>query len=1088
MANINIGGRLHSTATGNTVAGANEILDDNKGKKQSVINQEVDAALAGKQATIDDLSAIRSGAAAGATAYQKPASGVPASDLASGVIPDVSGFYTKPASGIPASDIASGVIPTVPTISTDVSADAASDVKTSSPKSVKTYVDGIASEIGEDIEGINDDIEDLGIAIETIGNGAFVVAWDGESTPVAANIPAGVSVTYGGSSYTGSLAADSSTVGKIYLVATGTSGNYDRYVTVGSSTYSWVHIGTTSVALEEYATNSKVNQLEQKVGNFAGQINLPYGAPTGSRYVYWSNGTLTQSGVCSAITDVDVSAYVGKTLYYSRARIPATQGNQGMAFMKADGTFLSGVQGILNASVWGIELSSITIPTGAAKARFTCPTDLLDQFELYTSESIAEELHFLDGSVTDCEGAISDLSTKYDVLEETSSDIRDTLASTQVLTSSNEWQNGTISAGGQTSESSNTIITKKKIALSENAYVRISVAAGYKYRVIFLSAYGTGNIVIPQLFGVVTGDYDDLRVWHTDERILAIPSGSPCYTVTVRKTDESSISPTDCSNVFCHNSYGVELFKDSPSIKDDMMFNAFGLLKGMNCETQTADGITFEYAGYGTFHVFGTATNNVPKGLLGGVREVPNGCEAGKTIYLSGMTNSVLLRVQECENGVVVKTTTIPRPATYTIGATATGVIISIIVRNGTTIDEYVHPIVLNAYSNEVLSAELGDYIKNNRNILDRDTASRTITHNGITYSFDGDKWNVAGTSSSTSWAEILGTNRMIPDGLEAGKLVKVKYSGEDVALHIVQYDSTPAVIQSTMFYSDGIVAIDANAKGVVVRLRVAADVTLDEDVTPVIINHLDEGDVSKELYALQQSSDGSTREEKIVQCAKSYYVMTRANRYTYGERSALYYGDGGDLNQVHCGALCALLASGCPFYSSRYIHPESVNESFAAGYGFDFEAYSLKLAQSGVQSEIDYIGEENVDKSVQELKELMLFKTSYKLSTSCLRWGMIEYIQSGSTIDTSKMRVGDILFYGHPDDGSPKVIDGQLITPVLIEGNLIGHCDTVIEIRNGTPYVIDAGAAPITIHAFNPSSYYTYVCIGRVPLFDIIM
>ena len=39
---IVIGGRLHSAATGNTVAGANEILDDAKGKKQNVINQEVD--------------------------------------------------------------------------------------------------------------------------------------------------------------------------------------------------------------------------------------------------------------------------------------------------------------------------------------------------------------------------------------------------------------------------------------------------------------------------------------------------------------------------------------------------------------------------------------------------------------------------------------------------------------------------------------------------------------------------------------------------------------------------------------------------------------------------------------------------------------------------------------------------------------------------------------------------------------------------------------------------------------------------------------------------------------------------------------
>ena len=40
---INVGGRLHSIATGNILAGADEILDDAQNKKQSVINQEVDA-------------------------------------------------------------------------------------------------------------------------------------------------------------------------------------------------------------------------------------------------------------------------------------------------------------------------------------------------------------------------------------------------------------------------------------------------------------------------------------------------------------------------------------------------------------------------------------------------------------------------------------------------------------------------------------------------------------------------------------------------------------------------------------------------------------------------------------------------------------------------------------------------------------------------------------------------------------------------------------------------------------------------------------------------------------------------------------
>lgn len=49
----------------------------------------LDTLLAGKQDVISDLSTIRSGASAGATAYQKPANGIPASDLATGVIPTV---------------------------------------------------------------------------------------------------------------------------------------------------------------------------------------------------------------------------------------------------------------------------------------------------------------------------------------------------------------------------------------------------------------------------------------------------------------------------------------------------------------------------------------------------------------------------------------------------------------------------------------------------------------------------------------------------------------------------------------------------------------------------------------------------------------------------------------------------------------------------------------------------------------------------------------------------------------------------------------------------------------------------------------
>lgn len=95
----------------------------------------------------------------------------------------------------------------------------------------------------------------------------YVEAWDGASTPVVANIPAGVVVSYDGTNYTGTLAASSSTDGKIYLVKDGTE--YDRYASTINlgGTYIWSYLGTTAMSLSGYATEEELNQLDQKVND-----------------------------------------------------------------------------------------------------------------------------------------------------------------------------------------------------------------------------------------------------------------------------------------------------------------------------------------------------------------------------------------------------------------------------------------------------------------------------------------------------------------------------------------------------------------------------------------------------------------------------------------------------------------------------------------------------------------------------------------------------------------------------------------------------------------------------------------------------
>lgn len=125
-----------------------------------------------------------------------------------------------------------------------------------------------------DSNGVN-----LQTKLQSITTPTYVTAWDGDSTPVVANIPSGVSVTYDGTTYTGTLAASASTANKTYLVSTGTTDNYNRYVTqLNGSTYSWQNIGSTEIDLSDYATKEELGQLDQDVNGYSDSASLATGS------------------------------------------------------------------------------------------------------------------------------------------------------------------------------------------------------------------------------------------------------------------------------------------------------------------------------------------------------------------------------------------------------------------------------------------------------------------------------------------------------------------------------------------------------------------------------------------------------------------------------------------------------------------------------------------------------------------------------------------------------------------------------------------------------------------------------------------
>ena len=134
------------------------------------------------------------------------------------------------------------------------------------------------------------------------GTQESIIAWDGTSTPVAANIPAGVVVTYNGTDYTGSMQASASTMGKIYMVADGNN-EYDRYFTsTNGSTYSWVDMGSTAIDLTDCATKQELGQLEAK--------KIDKTLPSDTFYITDSNGNIIAQIDADGVSSVDVKVKV----------------------------------------------------------------------------------------------------------------------------------------------------------------------------------------------------------------------------------------------------------------------------------------------------------------------------------------------------------------------------------------------------------------------------------------------------------------------------------------------------------------------------------------------------------------------------------------------------------------------------------------------------------------------------------------------------------------------------------------------------------------------------------------------------------
>lgn len=244
------------------------------------------------------------------------------------------------------------------------------------------------------------DIKDA-VARQAIAGGVtFIISWNGASTPVPADIPAGVKVTYQGTTYTGTLSPETSESataphaqpGAFYLIYSSTQAGstldvYDEYVPVGTDgSKTWEKIGDTQIDLSDVVTDVSLSKstdvaLGENTTFTNASSSVSFGALTGH--------TDTVLGTNSTFTVTDPTITVTPSTTYIKATASGTA-------VGADGT-ASAVTGYANPST-DTFVKSVSAETGKNLVTTTVPN--------VTSAGSASTWSFAMGTGSDSETLI----------------------------------------------------------------------------------------------------------------------------------------------------------------------------------------------------------------------------------------------------------------------------------------------------------------------------------------------------------------------------------------------------------------------------------------------------------------------------------------------------------------------------------------------------------------------------------------------------------------------------------------------------------------------------------------------------------
>ena len=209
---------------------------------------------------------------------------------------------------------------------------------------------------------------------QTIAGGvSYNVGWDGTSEPVVGNIPAGVVVTYDGTQYTGTLAANNATPGAFYLIKSATSVDekdvYDEYVPVGpDGSKTWEKIGDTQISLTDIVTNvTLTKQTDTVIGTdatFSTSNVASSVSPTTKKLA-----TTTITGVSGSTTPSVIQGRTSQTTADGTGTASTTNTDWLKGVSVSNGILTIGAATLDTQTTYSANApSSITVPTAAASA------------------------------------------------------------------------------------------------------------------------------------------------------------------------------------------------------------------------------------------------------------------------------------------------------------------------------------------------------------------------------------------------------------------------------------------------------------------------------------------------------------------------------------------------------------------------------------------------------------------------------------------------------------------------------------------------------------------------------------------------